>query len=381
VRRLLAAALALILASPALAWEPATTNAGLSEAAALGSHLHARLVAMGHPRGLYTSLGLSRTEAPEIYGLVPALDPSDGVVPDARGRQTALGWLTMGAIVESVPPARSRAHSGAQALPWLTGKDRRFGIARFWTALAASALGATPAERDGQLARALLIAGATLTVLEDAGSPPRAREDWGAFQSPLGGGNKDRGSRIERLAALGFGRLGIAVPKQAVARAHLADFFSAADQHGLRDLTLARLPFSRCAPAELVEDKMVSDEVAITALERHLPLVASYAAGLVDFLFRGELVIKSGMVVVGDTALGAGKLTLLGEDAKGLRRTLSTVAVTGGAPHALLAPAGEVPAGQRLVAVFRGQDAAGEELVAIGVAPPLPAAAAPATQP
>jgi hypothetical protein len=99
-----------------------------------------------------------------------------------------------------------------------------------------------------------------------------------------------------------------------------------------------------------------------------LPTVTAYATGLLDHLFRGELKIDGGAVVVGVTALGKGKPTILSEDAEGRRKVAKTVTIEGGQPGDQI---GQVESGGegKFAAVFEGVDGDGEQLVAVGVSP------------
>jgi hypothetical protein len=444
----------------ARAWEATTTNAGLTEAAALGSHLHARLEeTWGLDLGLYAPLTVARTSAPTLFQRLALLEPSEGYVPDARGRQSALAWLVAGSVIEEVPGDRGRHHfydpvhktgltgkgaqsggffrrlsgtakslqtTGTAAPDWILSKDNDLGMARFLTEQEAALAAATPAEREQHLAYALLCAGAMSAVLEDVGSPSRARDDLAEHLSPLGGGTSDRGSRFERVAALAYGRVGVAPAGMPVVRAKARDYFSAADGKGLADVTNAHWYSSGTLPGPLLVPKQpkpgelvkrvavtqrfaapaptgeldlagaanggaeihdangvcladyrfeddtlswwISDECAADQAGAILPSVAAYAAGFIDFLFRGNLVVEaSGEVKVGTVALGAGTLTAYVEDASGKRSPVAggAVQVTSGAAGATLFT---VPgaAGAKLVVVFRGKDAAGEDIVAAG---------------
>src|SRR6185295_12016246 len=103
------AALAAVPGS-ARAWEPETTHAGLAEQAALASRLHKRLVTLGFTGGLFEPLTIPPADAPTLMQALKLLSPSHGAVPDARGRQIALGWLTAGAALADVPAAHGANH-------------------------------------------------------------------------------------------------------------------------------------------------------------------------------------------------------------------------------------------------------------------------------
>ena len=442
----------------ARAWEATTTNAGLTEAAALGSHLHERLQsAWGIDLGLYGPLTVTKASAPALFERLALLEPSEGYVPDARGRQSALAWLVAGSVIEEVPGDRGRHHfydpvhktgltgkganaggffrrltgpandlqtRGTAAPDWIVAKDNDLGMARFLTEQEQAIVAATPAEREQHLAYALLCAGAMSAVLEDVGSPSRARDDLQEHLSPLGGGANDRGSRFERVAALAFGRVGVSLGGAPVERAKAREFFTAADGKGLADLTSAHWYSSGTLPAPLLVAKQpkpgelvkrvavtqrfaqpaptgeldlagaasggaqihdkngvcladyrfdehtlswwISDECAAEQAGEILPRVAAYAAGFLDYLFRGALVVDAGgEIKVGNVALGAGTLRVFAEDAAGKRTPIgAAVNVAGGAAGATLHTA--AGGGGRIVAVFRGKDAAGEDVVAAG---------------
>jgi hypothetical protein len=452
----------------ARAWEAQTTNAGLTEAAALGSSLHARLERdHGLQLGVYAPLTVPREGGGALYERLKLLDPTEGYVPDARGRQSALAWLVAGAVLEEVPGSRSRHHfydpahktgltgeglgglsnlverrlwaragggeaRGMAAPDWILSPENDLGLGRFHKELAAAVSGKTHAEREQHLAFALLCAGAMSAVLEDVGSPSRARDDLSEHLLPLGGGSGDRGSRFEYLAALAYGRVGIAVPEKPVARPRLRDFFTAGDGQGLADRTSARWyssgtlprrlqvrtrpaagalvkrvtaaqPFAAPAPApgsELDLDAAASDGAATlrnargVCLARYrfadawlewfidddcaaeqmaviLPEVAAYAAGFLDYLFRGELeVTTTGVVRAGATALGPGTLTIYAEAEDGTRTPLGEpiaidVAAAGQELGGAALPGGTV----HVVALFVGKDTAGDDIVAVGRSP------------
>ncbi|TMQ10824.1 MAG: hypothetical protein E6J90_35805 [Deltaproteobacteria bacterium] len=132
----------------------------------------------------------------------------------------------------------------------------------------------------------------------------------------------------------------------------------------------------------------IDDDCILEQLSVILPDVAAYETGMLDFLLRGELTISvAGQITVtgsGGAGLGAGKVDVLVEDDRGVRTSIASIATSGAPP----APAGDAkaagdarPAGEpiaqvatpatgtRVVAVFRGVDAAGEPIVAVGAMP------------
>jgi len=393
----------------------------------------------------------------ELYRRLERVPFSTGARPDARGQQSALGWLRAGALLEGIPAGRNRNHfydpvhktgltgtgagglgefvwetvgggklakNGMPAPDWLAAKDNELGLARFWVELERAGTAPTPADRSQHLALALVCAGAMLHVLEDVGFPANARDDLKEYLSPLGGGTGDRGSRAARLATFLYGNLGVPAPAKPEKRDRWRAFFTAEDGTGLADVTasqwysLGTLPgevvvrpsakaedvlgrvketlrFPSPAPKELnlkraatddggalragdvclatyhLRDEKLSfelpDDCVAEQLGAILPVVGGYAAGLLDWLFRGELdvAVKGTTATVTAPKLGKGTLRFYAEDAQGVRRPLVEVAVAGGAD---LTGRADVPAGTaRVAAVFKGVDASGEDIVAIGV--------------
>lgn len=127
-----------------------------------------------------------------------------------------------------------------------------------------------------------------------------------------------------------------------------------------------------------IDDACMTEQVAAI-----LPEVAAYSAGLLDWLFRGNIALdlsgpaggqpgaRSVAARAGGIALGAGTVTFFWDDQRGVRTPLGApVAVSGPvAADAVLARAPALPAEARAVAVlFQGKDAAGEPVVAAGYA-------------
>ncbi|HEU4733021.1 MAG TPA: hypothetical protein VFT22_34240 [Kofleriaceae bacterium] len=286
----LAPALALALVSaPASAWEPQTTHAGLAEQAALASRLHKRLVTLGFAGGLFEPLTIPPADAPALTSALKLLSPTHGSVPDARGRQAAMAWLTAGAALADVPASHGANHffdpatgagwvapsrglseklrgvfgggelpeRGVPAPDWVTSKANPFGLDQFLNQYTKAVSAATPGERSRYMAAALVAAGAMLHTLGDLGAPSRVRSDAEAHLEPLGAGPDDRGSRFERIAALAYGRLGVPAPSRTITRTHLRDYFTSRDGGGLADL-IARSYFS---PSTLPEPTRMSGDV------------------------------------------------------------------------------------------------------------------------
>jgi hypothetical protein len=368
-------------------------------------------------RGRQTALswiaaGASIADVPAKHGANHFFDPTT-----KRGWQRPERGVFAG-LSDSIREAIGRAtlpDKGMPAVEWVTSKTNPLNLANFLDQYSKAVSAATPGERSRHMAAALVAAGALLHVLGDLGSPSRVRGDEAAHFEALGGGPDDLGSRFERVAALAFGRLGIPAPSRVITRARLHDYFSASDGSGLADL-IARSYFSRntmpaatrvggetkpqlvrpqpTVPARLnlmaasrdegttmraadgtclarykVESGVVSffqdDECMLEQITAILPEVAAYETGLLDFLLRGELQLAAsgGEIVVRGTGLGAGSLDVLGEDELGVRTSLRKAELAGGKDELARVPA---PGGTRVVAVFRGADATGEPIVAVG---------------
>jgi hypothetical protein len=339
---------------------------------------------------------------------------------------TKKGWERpdrglLGGLSDSAREALGRsslpAH-GMPALDWLTSKDNPFHVGAFMDQYAKAVTAATPGERSRHMAAALIAAGAILHVLGDLGAPSRVRGDEAAHFEALGGGPDDLGSRFERIAALAYGRLGVPGPSRVVTRARMHDFFSAPDGTGLADMisrsyfsphtlpqstrvgdetkpklarpqpalpsrlnlmaasredgTTLRAQDGTCLARYKVEHGVVSfsldDDCMLEQVTAILPEVAAYETGLLDFLLRGELTLTGGpQIVVSGKGLGAGTLDVLVEDERGVRKSIGTAQPAGGKDELgrFASPGG----GTRIVAVFRGTDAQGEPIVAVGALP------------
>jgi len=318
------------------------------------------------------------------------------------------------AVREAIGRAALPAH-GMPAPDWITSKDNPFHLGAFMDQYSKAISAATPGERSRHMAAALIAAGAMLHVLGDLGAPSRVRGDEAAHFEPLGGGPDDLGSRFERIAALAYGRLGVPAPSRVITRTHMHDFFSAADGSGLADIvarsyfspntlpnttrsdekpklvrpqpalpvrlnlmaasredgTTLRAQNGTCLARYKVEHGMVSfnldDDCMLEQIAVILPEVAAYETGLLDFLLRGELTITTGSeFVVSGKGLGAGSVDVLVEDDRGVRKNIGTAQSPGGKDELVRVPAA---AGTRVVAVFRGADAQGEPIVAVGAMP------------
>lgn len=368
-------------------------------------------------RGRQTALawlaaGASLADVPARHAVHHFYDPT-----------TKKGWEhpdrgVFGGMSDAIREAIGRASLPERGMPapaWITAKDNPFSLDAFLDQYEKAVSAATPGERSRHMAAALVAAGAILHTLADVGSPSRVRGDEAAHFEPLGGGPDDLGSRFERIAALAYGRLGVPGPSRVVTRTRLVDFFSSSDGGGLADFvarsffspntlpaptrvggdtkprlarpepalptrlnlmaasredgTTLRSQDGTCLARYKVEQGVVQfrldDDCMLEQLAVILPEVASYQTGLLEFLLRGELDIKVGtQVTVTGKNLGAGKVDVLVEDERGVRKSIGSAQTTGDKDELIrIASPG---AGKRIVAVFRGTDRTGEPIVAVG---------------
>jgi hypothetical protein len=362
----------------------------------------------------WIAAGSALADLPASHGANHFFDPQSGRGWDAPDRSVLEGLSDK--VREAIGRADLPDH-GVPAPDWVTAKANPLNLESFQAQYAKAVTAKTPAERSRHMAAALVAAGAILHTLGDLGAPSRVRSDEAAHLAPLGAGPDDLGSRFERIAALAHGRLGVPQPSRLITRTHLRDFFSAKDGGGLADL-IARSYFSPntlpsqsriggdarptlvrplpALPARLnlmaasrddgttlrdatgtclarykvehgVLEFWLDDDCMLEQIANILPEVAAYETGLLDFLLRGELTIALGeQITVSGKGLGPGTLEILVEDDRGVRTSLGTSQTAQGEQLAQVAtPA----AGTRIVAVYRGTDAAGEPLVAVGALP------------
>lgn len=368
-------------------------------------------------RGRQTALswiaaGASIADIPAKFGANHFYDPATkrGWARPSRGVFASLSDMARESAGRAKLP-----ETGVPAVEWVTSKDNPFNVAGFYDQYGKAVTGATPGERSRAMAGALVAAGALIHVLGDLGAPSRVRGDEAAHYEPLGGGPDDLGSRFERVAALAYGRLGVPAPSRVITRDHLREYFTTADGTGLADI-IARSYFSKntlpastrvgnetkpalarpqpalptrlnlmaasrddgttlraadgtCLARYRVEHGVLSfhldDDCMLEQVNVILPEVAAYETGMLDYLLRGELTIGVGpQLTVSGQGLGAGTVDVLVEDELGVRKSIGTANVTAGSEQ--LASVPMPSAGTRVVAVFRGTDANGEPITAVG---------------
>jgi hypothetical protein len=283
--------LAGLLAGPAVAYDPATTHAGLTERAVLASSLHRVLSRrLGRALGLLEPLQIhSRYFEPgarrALWARFEALDPAGGYRPGADGVAGALAWVVAGSVLSKTPPERGRNHfldpskrtglddapglsglahqlrmtfdqgttvrdlatgnafdlTGQSSLEWLASPQNDLGVPALLEHLDRAVSAGEAAERESSLVRALLALGGVMAVLEDAGEPAHVRNDFrAAFLRRVGASSWDRGSAFERFVAGRYGRLGIPAPRAPIRRPTLESYFTASDGEGLADRTQRR---------------------------------------------------------------------------------------------------------------------------------------------
>jgi hypothetical protein len=306
---------------PAAAWDPATTQAGITERAVLASSFHRVLSRrLSRPLGALEPLQLhSQLFAPEerfaLWERLKALDPAEGYRPNSEGQATALAWVTAGAVLAETPAERGRNHffdprdgsglhddpglsgashalrlaldaggslrglatgttfdiTGKPALHWVLSPNNDQSLGVFHDHLAAAVSAAEPAQRESALVRALIAMGGILAALEDTGEPAHVRNDFrAAFLQRQSASGWDRASSFERFTAARYGRVGVPAPAQAVRRPTLESFFSAPDGGGLADRTQRRFFSDGTVPADVVLDADSSPQHVLSEVGRSL---------------------------------------------------------------------------------------------------------------
>ncbi len=292
-----------LTAPPAFAWDPATTQAGLTQRALAASSFHKVLSRrLGRSLGGFEPLGLhSRLLEPGrrrgLWARLMALDPEGGYRPDADGMAPALAWVTAGAVLAETPPERGRNHfldprsgqglddggglsgpahavrlaledggslrglasgtvfdlTGKAALEWVKAPQNDQGLPVFEEQLAQAVSAPDPTAREAALVRSLMALGGLLAALQDVGEPAHVRNDFRAAY--LGrGGDGDETSTFQRFVADRFGRIGVPGPRQVVGRPSFEGFFSARDGEGLADRTQRRFFSEGTLPEDVPVD-------------------------------------------------------------------------------------------------------------------------------
>jgi hypothetical protein len=306
--------LALGWVAPARAWDPATTQAGLTQRALAASTFHKVLARrLGRGLGAFEPLGLhSRLLPPAtrrlLWSRLMALDAEGGYRPDADGMAAALAWVTAGAVLAETPPERGRNHfydprtgrglddggalagplhalrlsfqdggslrglatgtvfdlTGQSALTWVKAADNDQGLVAFGEQYSQTVLAADPTAREAALVRALMAMGGILAVLQDVGEPAHVRNDFrGAYLKGDGSGRVD--TSFQRFVADRYGRIGVPAPKDAVSRPTFDSFFAAADGEGLADRTQRRFFSTGTLPEDVPVDAASTPQDVVEA--------------------------------------------------------------------------------------------------------------------
>ena len=311
-RRCRLVALALLgvaFATPARAYDAATTHAGLTAQAVIASRLHQVLGRrLARPLGLFEPLALhpevlATDDRRQLVARLNALDPAGGYRPGADQVATALSWTVAGAVLAKTPSRRMRNHyfdpstgsglrddaaldgfalavrqlmdrgdlrdlatgdasvlEGEPSLTWLTAPENDLGLLAFYANLEQSIAAGEPAQRSSALARALMALGGALSLLEDAGNPAQVRNDYRAsYLHSEKGGPFDRRSAFETAVAEGYGISGIPAARQVVRRPSVRAFFTAPDGQGLADRTQRRFFSEGTLPDDGVVDYDTSE--------------------------------------------------------------------------------------------------------------------------
>jgi len=116
------------------------------------------------------------------------------------------------------------------------------------------------------------------------------------------------------------------------------------------------------------------DDCALEQISTILPRVSAFSAGLLQFLFRGGLAVSRSeggniAIAAADVDFGKGTVTVLWDDAHGVRTALAESQPTDGATAGkTLVRVAAPPADAKYVAaLFEGVDANGERLIATGL--------------
>ena len=328
-RAILAGLAVLLIATlssrPILAWDPATTHAGLTDRALSVSRLHAMLAQqMGLPLGGFEPLRfdagtLDPDLARALKSRLDRFDPAGGYRPSADWVALASAWVKAGAVLEKTPPERGRHHfleprkraglddgpgltgtllatrltlddgatvrdamtgqafdlEGMVAIDWVWARQNELGLPAFFDNWERAASAPQAAQRETALVRALLALGGTMAVLEDMGQPAFVRNDFRAeFLAD------EAGSSFERFVADCYGAVALPQPATPVARPDVDSFFLAADDKGLAQRTQERFFSAGTVPADAPYDAAETSADLVRVLNQGLPFPAPVLTAL-----------------------------------------------------------------------------------------------------
>lgn len=284
----------LLVSGPALAWDAATTHAGLTERALGASQFH-RVLAhqLGRALGPFEPLRLHASAMDvdalrSLNGRLAMLDSAGGYRPSSDGVLSALGWVKAGAVLAKTPPELGRNHffepgkrsglddgpglsgtvhaarltlgsgatvrdaatgtafdlQGMSAIDWLSSRENDLGLPAFFENWELSVSAQEPSQRETALVRALLAMGGVLSVLEDMGQPAFVRNDFR-------GGFPDFGSELEIFVADRYGSVALPRSPEPTLRPSVESYFVASDGMGLAQLTQQQFFSAGTLPADL----------------------------------------------------------------------------------------------------------------------------------
>lgn len=321
--------------STARAFDAATTHAGLTQRAAVASHLHHILSRrLARPLGLFDPIALHPELIPVeqrrlLMSRLFALDPAGGYRPGPDAVASALAWTVAGTVIAKTPPERMRnfffdpstgaglrdddaiegslhavrqvvdrgtlrdvmtgasfAFEGEPSVKWLEEPENDVGLRAFRDGLELAISDPDAAVRSSALARALLALGGSLALLEDAGNPAAVRNDFrGSYLRGSTAAPFDRRSPFEHAVAELYGTSGVPAPATVTARANVRAFFTAPDGQGLADRTQRRFFSDGTLPENGVVDRDTSTADVVRAARESL----TYALPTVPRLELHEL--------------------------------------------------------------------------------------------
>ena len=376
--------------------------------------------------GGWLMAGAAIANAPGGFGRNHFLDPLSRKGLQVRGFAKKLrqkGTSHHGSIVGSGKPAHQ----------WISDAKNPYSLQAFFTQYKLAITSASTAGRQRHSAGTLLAAGALLHVLQDVSMPEHVRNDPEAFWRRSDPQGRGLGSRLARLAAINLGRLAVPAGRQTISFASAVEFFVNSQGSGLAEKTARRwfspgtLPramfFRSSAKPEVLANKLaasarrtkptpaiekdalissrltplrlenqhgvclaeyqvrdhkvqwsMSDNCLIEQAKTILPTASAYSAGLLQWLFRGELLVRLDdsqiAIWTAKTGLGGGTLTIFSDGPKNNRSKLATISISSLAANSQLSR--QIPSSPadstQITVLFDGVDDRGQPLVASGLA-------------
>ncbi len=167
------------------------------------------------------------------------------------------------------------------------------------------------------------------------------------------------------------GRLDKSLRRAAPAPLNTLDLASARHPRGARLVNANGVCVARYRLRKRMLSWSLDDECIIEQLRVILPRVASFGAGALNWLFRGEVTLRrqGNQLLIGahNANFGKGALELFWDDNRGVRTAYAKVATSGGKARTAIARGALPPKKARRISVlFRGVDKAGNPMVATG---------------